>query len=55
MLFDVLKVMGGKENIKYLDVCIIRLRVEVNEKLKVDVVGFKLLGVLGVFEVGNNM
>lgn len=55
LLFDVLDVMGGKENIKYLDVCIICLCVEVVDKLKVDVVGIKVLGVLGVLEVGNNM
>lgn len=32
--FDVLKAMGGKENIKHLDACITRLRVEVNENQK---------------------
>ena len=53
--FDVLKAMGGKENIKHLDACITRLRVEVNEKSKVDVAGLKSLGASGVLEVGNNM
>lgn len=47
--------MGGKENIKHLDACITRLRVEVNEKSKVDVAGLKSLGASGVLEVGNNM
>lgn len=47
--------MGGKVNIKYLDVCIICLCVEVNDKFKVDVFGLKDLGVFGVLEVGNNM
>ncbi|MGV8508435.1 glucose PTS transporter subunit EIIB, partial [Pseudomonas aeruginosa] len=48
--FDVLKAMGGKENIKHLDACITRLRVEVNEKSKVDVAGLKSLGASGVLE-----
>ena len=53
--FDVLDAMGGKENIKNLDACITRLRVEVNDKSKVDVEGLKALGASGVLEVGNNM
>ena len=53
--FDVLDAMGGKENIKHLDACITRLRVEVNDKSKVDVEGLKALGASGVLEVGNNM
>ena len=44
--------MGGKENIKHLDACITRLRVEVNDKSKVDVEGLKALGASGVLEVG---
>ena len=43
--FDV-RCNGGKENIKHLDACITRLRVEVNDKSKVDVEGLKALGVL---------
>ena len=53
--FDVLDAMGGKENIKHLDACITRLRVEVNDKSKVDVEGLKALGASGVLEVGNDM
>ena len=53
--FDVLDAMGGKENIKHLDACITRLRVEVNDRSKVDVEGLKALGASGVLEVGNNM
>lgn len=53
--FNVLKAMGGEENIKHLDACITRLRVEVKEKDKVDVSGLKALGASGVLEVGNNM
>ncbi|MGI2278218.1 glucose-specific PTS transporter subunit IIBC [Staphylococcus cohnii] len=53
--FKVLDAMGGKDNIKHLDACITRLRVEVNEKSQVDVEGLKQLGASGVLEVGNNM
>ncbi|KAB2478987.1 glucose-specific PTS transporter subunit IIBC [Staphylococcus sp. CH99b_3] len=53
--FDVLNAMGGKKNIKHLDACITRLRVEVNEKSSVDVDALKSLGASGVLEVGNNM
>ncbi|HGZ7899813.1 TPA: glucose-specific PTS transporter subunit IIBC [Staphylococcus aureus] len=53
--YAVLEAMGGKANIKHLDTCITRLRVEVNDKSKVDVPGLKDLGASGVLEVGNNM
>ncbi|WPF85725.1 glucose-specific PTS transporter subunit IIBC [Staphylococcus aureus] len=53
--YAVLESMGGKANIKHLDACITRLRVEVNDKSKVDVPGLKDLGASGVLEVGNNM
>jgi PTS system D-glucosamine-specific IIC component len=46
---------GGKENIKSLEACITRLRVEVRDKSKVDVAKIKSLGAAGVVEVGNNM
>ncbi|MFB3193359.1 glucose-specific PTS transporter subunit IIBC [Staphylococcus pseudintermedius] len=53
--FDVLDAMGGKDNVKHLDACITRLRVEVLDKAKVDVNALKELGATGVLEVGNNM
>ncbi|HHW9542726.1 TPA: glucose-specific PTS transporter subunit IIBC [Staphylococcus aureus] len=53
--YAVLEAMGGKANIKHLDACITRLRVEVNDKSKVNVPGLKDLGASGVLEVGNNM
>nr|WP_209104245.1 MULTISPECIES: glucose-specific PTS transporter subunit IIBC [Staphylococcus] len=53
--YAVLESMGGKENIKHLDACITRLRVEVADKSKVDVGRLKDLGASGVLEVGNNM
>jgi PTS system D-glucosamine-specific IIC component len=46
---------GGKENIKSIEACITRLRVEVYDKSKVDVAGIKKLGAAGVLEVGNSM
>ncbi|UXR75392.1 glucose-specific PTS transporter subunit IIBC [Staphylococcus sp. IVB6233] len=53
--YAVLEAMGGQENIKHLDACITRLRVEVNDKAQVDVGRLKDLGASGVLEVGNNM
>ncbi|MGZ9759045.1 glucose-specific PTS transporter subunit IIBC [Staphylococcus pseudintermedius] len=53
--FDVLDAMGGKDNVKHLDACITRLRVEVLDKAKLDVNALKELGAAGVLEVGNNM
>lgn len=53
--YAVLQAMGDKDNIKHLDACITRLRVEVNDKSKVDVARLKDLGASGVLEVGNNM
>ncbi|MEB7782536.1 glucose-specific PTS transporter subunit IIBC [Mammaliicoccus sciuri] len=53
--FDVLDAMGGKENIKHLDACITRLRVEVLNKSEVNKDELKSLGASGVLEVGNNI
>jgi glucose-like phosphotransferase system IIB component len=46
---------GGADNIKNLDACITRLRIEVNDTTKVDKAALKTLGAAGVVEVGNNM
>jgi PTS system D-glucosamine-specific IIC component len=46
---------GGAGNIKNLDACITRLRIEVNDKAKVDKDALKAMGAAGVVEVGNNM
>ncbi|MFC3418931.1 glucose-specific PTS transporter subunit IIBC [Salinicoccus hispanicus] len=53
--FNVLAAMGGEENIKHLDACITRLRVEVADTAAVDEPGLKALGASGVMKVGNNM
>jgi glucose PTS system EIICBA or EIICB component len=55
LAYHVLEAMGTKENIKYLDACLTRLRVTVNDKNKVDKTALKKLGAAGVLEVGNNM
>ncbi|MGL4572370.1 MAG: glucose-specific PTS transporter subunit IIBC [Clostridium sp.] len=52
---EVLKALGGKENISNLDACITRLRVIVNDIDKVNKEELKNLGASGVMEVGNNI
>lgn len=54
-LINVLVVFGGKENIIYLDVCIMCLCVLVDDVGNVDKNCLKKFGVVGVFEVGNNI
>ena len=46
---------GGKSNIKGLDACITRLRIEVGDMNKADADKIKALGAAGVVVVGNNM
>lgn len=46
---------GGKKNIKTLDACITRLRVEVKEVSKVDQSLLKKLGAAGVLVAGNGI
>ncbi len=45
---------GGRSNIKNLDACITRLRIEVEDMAKVNVPRLKALGASGVVQVGNN-
>ncbi|MBT2288649.1 PTS transporter subunit IIABC [Paenibacillus albidus] len=52
---NILSALGGQENIKHLDACITRLRVEVKDKGGVDKNRLKKLGASGVLEVGNNV
>lgn len=52
---EVLRALGGKENIGNLDACITRLRVIVNDVSKVNKDELKALGAAGVMEVGNNI
>lgn len=53
--YNILKAMGGQENIAHLDACITRLRVSVNDVKNVDKEELKKLGAAGVLEVGNNI
>jgi len=46
---------GGKSNLKSLDACITRLRVEVNDMAKVDQARLKSLGAAGVMVVGSGI
>jgi PTS system glucose-specific IIC component len=46
---------GGAGNIKTLDACITRLRVEVNEVSKVDQGAIKSLGAAGIIVAGNGV
>lgn len=52
---NILAAFGGQQNIKHLDACITRLRIEVNEKSSVNKDRLKQLGASGVLEVGNNV
>ncbi|MTI18870.1 PTS glucose transporter subunit IIB [Rhodobacteraceae bacterium RKSG542] len=46
---------GGRSNIKGLDACITRLRIEVADVAKANPAKLKALGASGVLQVGNNM
>ncbi|KPC77762.1 PTS system glucose-specific transporter subunit IICBA [Thermoactinomyces vulgaris] len=52
---NVLKALGGKENLSNLDACITRLRISVNDVKKVDKEQLKQLGASGVLEMGNHL
>ncbi len=45
--------LGGKENIKNMEPCITRIRVEVADKSKVDESGLKAAGAHGVMKMGS--
>jgi PTS system N-acetylglucosamine-specific IIC component len=46
---------GGPDNLKAVDACITRLRIEVADKDAVDTAALRALGAAGVVEVGNNV
>ncbi len=52
---NVIAAFGGRDNLVNVDACITRLRVEVNDKDKVDQARLKGLGAAGVIEVGNSV
>ena len=51
---DILANVGGKENVKSLDNCITRLRLEINDYTKVDEKKIKSAGVAGVMRPSKN-
>ncbi|KZZ85233.1 MULTISPECIES: glucose-specific PTS transporter subunit IIBC [Bacillaceae] len=53
--YEILQALGGQENIKDLDACITRLRVQVQDVKAVKKDRLKNLGASGVLEVGNNI
>ncbi|GAE31098.1 glucose-specific PTS transporter subunit IIBC [Alkalihalobacillus hemicellulosilyticus] len=53
--YNVLKALGGKENLTNLDACITRLRVSVDDVNKVEKDTLKKLGASGVMQMGNNI
>lgn len=53
--YQVLKALGGKENLTSLDACITRLRVSVADVAKVEKETLKKLGASGVMQMGNNI
>lgn len=55
LAFEILNALGNKENLKSLDACITRLRVQVEDINKVDKERLKSLGAAGVMVVGNNI
>ncbi|ADH98592.1 glucose-specific PTS transporter subunit IIBC [Salisediminibacterium selenitireducens] len=53
--YEVLKAMGGKDNITYLDACITRLRMAVHDTEQVDKERLKQLGASGVMTIDKNI
>ena len=53
--YNILKALGGQNNITSLDACITRLRVSVNDVKVVDKKELQRLGAAGVLEVGENI
>ncbi len=51
---NVLKALGGKDNLTALDACLTRLRATVENPGLVDKVALKQLGAVGFFEIGHN-
>ncbi|GAB6169276.1 glucose-specific PTS transporter subunit IIBC [Clostridium carnis] len=53
--YKIIEAFGGKNNIKYLDACITRLRVTVKDMSIVEKENLKKLGSAGQMVIGNNM
>ncbi len=52
---QLISAFGGRDNLKDVDACITRLRIEVADKGRVDKAALRALGAAGVIEVGNNV
>ncbi len=55
LAINVLEALGGKENIKLVDACITRLRINVHDVSKVNKDRLMALGSTGVLELGNSI
>ncbi len=53
--YRLIAAFGGADNLKAVDACITRLRIEVADKAGVDAAALRALGAAGVIEVGNNV
>lgn len=53
--YQLIAAFGGADNLKAVDACITRLRIEVADKGAVDAAALRALGAAGVIEVGNNV
>ncbi len=53
--YEILNALGGRKNIKYLDSCITRLRVTVNNMVLVNKEKLKSLGAADLMVIGNNI
>ena len=53
--YEVLKALGGSRNIKFIDSCITRLRITVNNIEKVDKDKLKSLGAIDLMIIGDNI
>jgi N-acetylglucosamine PTS system EIIB component len=51
----VLAGLGGKDNIKFMEPCITRLRIELHDKSKLDEKALKEAGALGVMKMGSEI
>ncbi len=49
---NILKALGGKENVKHLDSCITRLRITLSDISKLDERALKQEGVVAVMKLG---
>ncbi|MCD5324734.1 MULTISPECIES: PTS transporter subunit EIIC [Pontibacillus] len=51
----IMQALGGQENLKHIDACFTRLRVEVSDREKIDEDHLKALGAAGVVKVDHNI